>query len=268
MPTAPALRWAVSAAVLVGVALLGWLVATTLAPRADGAPAAASAQVTAAAGGGTAPVEASPSGSPTPTPTPTPTSTPTVPDADAVAGVTGSVVPPELSGELVVAPGSEPAPGSGRVMRVRVEVEQGLPVEGGAFAAFVMATLNDARSWGADGSVTFARTDGDADIRVLVASPATVDRLCAPLRTNSRWSCGRYGHAALNAERWVHGSDAFNAASGGDLLAYRQYLVNHEVGHLLGHQHVGCPGSGQVAPVMLQQSITLDGCLPNGWPHP
>ncbi|WP_435818523.1 DUF3152 domain-containing protein, partial [Amycolatopsis coloradensis] len=30
----------------------------------------------------------------------------------------------------------------------------------------------------------------------------------------------------------------------GDLLAYHRYAVNHEVGHALGHGHVGCPESG------------------------
>jgi len=186
--------------------------------------------------------------------------------ADLLAGVLPGEVPTALSGALVVMPGSEAAPGTGTATSVRVEVEEGLPVDETAFARFVMDTLNDPRGWGADGSVTFARTDGAADIRVVLASPATVDAMCAPLATNGKWSCGRYGHAAINAQRWASGSDAFNAASGTDLLLYRQYLVNHEVGHLLGHQHTGCPAAGATAPVMLQQSLGLGGCVPNGWP--
>ncbi|MGV8978993.1 MAG: DUF3152 domain-containing protein [Cellulomonas sp.] len=183
---------------------------------------------------------------------------------DVSAGLLSLAVPSSASGELVVVPGVQAAPGTGAVRTVRIYVERGLAVDPGLFALTVMTTLNDPRGWGADGSLTFARTDADADLSVVLASPRLVDRLCAPLATAGKVSCGTNGRAVLNVRRWIEGANGWD----GDKVAYRQYLVNHEVGHLLGHRHEYCAGAGKVAPLMQQQSGSTGVCTPNAWPFP
>ena len=189
---------------------------------------------------------------------------PAVPEPGSGLIGTAIKVEPKLSGELVVAAGSHEAPERGKVWRVQVAVEEGLPVDPVVFADAVLDTLNDPRGWhGADGS-TFARTDSDRyDARVVLASPGTTDRLCLPLDTIGELSCGIEETAVLNFRRWATGSDAWR-----DTGRYRQYLVNHEVGHVIGYHHDLCQGKGERATIMVQQTRTTRGCIPEPWPAP
>ena len=201
----------------------------------------------------------SPSSSTTPPPPP--------PDpavlADTAAGVLARDVPQVGTGQFAVVPGSTPATGSGDLMTVRVEVEGGLPADGAAFADFAMGVLADPRGWGREGWA-FARTDGPADVVLTLASPDTSAALCAPLQTMGTLSCRNGDRVVLTWYRWVNGTEDY----GSDLTGYRQYVVSHEVGHRLGHGHEECPGPGQVAPTMMQQTKGVLPCLPNPWPHP
>jgi hypothetical protein len=146
-------------------------------------------------------------------------------------------------------------------IRYRVLVEQGVELTSPEFVALVDAALGDPAGWGAAGR-SFVRVDERAEITVLLARPPTIDRLCKPLATLGRYSCGRAGRAALNLDRWQRGSLAWTASLG----EYRTYMVNHEVGHLLGIPHLDCPAAGEPAPIMQQQTFGLDGCLPSAWP--
>jgi hypothetical protein len=169
------------------------------------------------------------------------------------------------SGKLITVPGNISAPSSrGRLVRVKVQVEKGLNVNRLRFAAFVLNTLNDPRSWGHGGTRRFSRVDGDYDIRVVLASPNTSARMCRPLRTFGRLSCHSRDASILTIYRWVKAIPDY----GSDRTAYRHYVVNHEVGHALGKGHEYCPGKGRLAPVMQQQTKGLQGCRVNPWPYP
>ncbi|MDO5671262.1 MAG: DUF3152 domain-containing protein [Actinomycetaceae bacterium] len=183
------------------------------------------------------------------------------------AGVLNEDVPYRGSGSLVLMGGEQPAPKAGPVVPFQVEVEEGVPVDGVIFAESVFQILNDNRSWSSDSQFTFARTTQDAKFSVVLATPATTDRLCRPLYTAGSQSCRNGRNVVINAERWVTGSQAF-VASGGDINGYRIYVINHEVGHALGHNHIRCSGYGALANVMQQQTGGSGRCVPNGWPYP
>jgi len=79
------------------------------------------------------------------------------------------------------------------------------------------------------------------------------------------WSCRVGPNVVINFDRWQNASPAWNQM-GGTLEEYRHMVINHESGHWLGFGHAQCPGAGQQAPVMQQQSINLQGCKFNAWP--
>ena len=166
------------------------------------------------------------------------------------------------SGELDVVPGESEVHGQGDLHRFRVEVEEGLPIDSLFFADVVEAVLFDVRGWIGTGHDAFQRVDGAADLRILLTDPQTTTELCRPLDVHQTLSCRVGDMVVLNFFRWTEAAEPF----GGDLATYRRYLVNHEVGHWLGKSHRSCPNSGAAAPVMMQQSKSVGGCVPNGWP--
>ncbi|MBW8798713.1 MAG: DUF3152 domain-containing protein [Streptomyces sp.] len=178
------------------------------------------------------------------------------------------------SGKFSTVPGSAKAPGKGRKYTYRVDVEQGLGLDGKLFAEAVQKTLNDDRSWAHDGARTFARVStGKPDFVITLASPGTTAKWCAKSgldTTEDNVSCDSASteRVMINAYRWAQGSKTY----GDKIHAYRQMLINHEVGHRLGYGHVTCDKDGKLAPVMQQQTKFLDHdgihCLPNPWPYP
>jgi hypothetical protein len=189
-----------------------------------------------------------------------------------------------------VVPGTTPQFGAGRVYTYTVEIEDGTIVTEGdqAFATAVDATLDDPRSWVGSGQIAMRRVDtGVPDFRISLTSQLTTRAQCGyDIRYEASCWKSDIGRVVINGARWVRGAAAFD----GQLGLYRQYAVNHEVGHVFRNPHVPCAQGGALAPVMMQQSfgvsndylaqlteenpqglqIPRDGkvCQPNAWPFP
>jgi hypothetical protein len=143
----------------------------------------------------------------------------------------------------------------------RIEVRSADPAFAD-FPAIVEATIADARGWSRAGFVL--RRADVAPYAVVLAEPDDAQELCRPYDVYRAYSCQNGPLVVLNADRWRHATPEWT----GDLATYRQMLVSHEFGHLLGQRHPRrqCPQPGEPAAVMAQQSTELRGCLPNPWP--
>jgi len=160
---------------------------------------------------------------------------------------------------------SSDVPGDGPVLRYRVLVEQDIDgVTPAEFARAVQQTLDDPRGWTAGGTRRLRRVGPGQryDFTIYLVTPNTRDELCQDV-PEGYTSCRTGDRVVLNVARWTNGVPGYGAP----LAAYRQYMVNHEVGHRLGQGHELCPGKGEPAPVMQQQTLGLHGCRANPWPY-
>lgn len=192
----------------------------------------------------------------------------------------------------VGAPGMTAGEGTELVVRFAVEVEHGIDTSGyggdEAFAHMVDATLSDPRGWTNDPRFRFEHVsvNDNPSLKIRLTSLDTTAELCGVqigTETSCRTRITGEDTVLLNESRWVRGAVPFQ----GDLGSYRQYLINHEVGHAVGFaEHVPCPEPNALAPVMMQQTLSLnnaqlrelspednypdnpDTCRPNPWPYP
>ncbi|MGW0731152.1 DUF3152 domain-containing protein [Streptomyces sp. NPDC002851] len=250
---------------------------------ADHALDAADELQPASAGPGPGPGDASPSSSASPSP-----SASTSPSAAPSPSASASPSPPQSRDESIAIPATGPgtfrtaeagtaAVGAGqRVWRYQVQVEDGIDITTSRAAGQVEAVLADNRGWTRTGEYAFRRVSagsdsgsgsgsGSYDFVVKIATPGTVDAICgaAGLRTRGEVNCRVGQNVVVNLKRWVLGSPQFD----GPIAEYRALIINHEVGHRLGHGHEGCPGPGEPAPAMMQQIKGLNGCVANAWPY-
>lgn len=130
------------------------------------------------------------------------------------------------------------------------------------FAQSANATLNDGRGWAKLG-IRFEQVQSGGSFNLILSEAQLLPTFSSGCSTE--YSCRVGVNVIINDDRWSGASASWNGAGGG-LNEYRQMVVNHEVGHWLGHGHRSCKAAGAPANVMQQQSIDMQGCQPNSWP--
>lgn len=182
----------------------------------------------------------------------------------AQAGNTLSAALAEFAGPSLKTP-DPPAPPARPITRTvtyDVSTRGVITADFAAFKTLANETLNDGRGWSRMG-VRFAEVASGGQFTLVLSEAAQVPSFSPGC--DSTYSCAVGRYVIINQDRWQGATASWNQA-GGSLRDYRHMVVNHETGHWLGHGHPSCPGPGQLAPVMQQQSISLQGCSFNPWP--
>ena len=182
-------------------------------------------------------------------------------------------------GTFHVLKGTSPKVGTGRLYRYEIEVEDGIAgVDTTQFANLVQLVLSDPRSWSGHGVAVQRVDSGDVDFHVSLTSAMTVRKYCGyTIHVETSCYAQAYDVAGLdvnrvflNVARWVRGAAPYV----GDLTQYRIYMINHEDGHAMGHEHAHQCLAGGLAPAMMQQTfglksaVTGKNCEANPWPYP
>ncbi|QOL35412.1 DUF3152 domain-containing protein [Bifidobacterium lemurum] len=134
-----------------------------------------------------------------------------------------------------------------------------------AFSDTVFSTLNSSEGWPRAGVTFEESTDGQCDMTLILSEAQYMSSYSEGC--SESYSCRVGDQVIINVDRWNSATEDW-LANGGTLARYRRMVINHEVGHRLGHvdNETTCAGAGQPAPLMQQQSMDLLGCSPNEWP--
>lgn len=121
----------------------------------------------------------------------------------------------------------------------------------------VGAYLNDPHGWSKHGYF-FESVESGEEVHIRLSMPSTIKKICGiPDNLSCAEFNGRFVY--LNADRWFNGASPSKLS----LSNYRQYMISHEIGHILGYDHKKCPCEKCKAPIMMQQTKGIGECNPS-----
>lgn len=142
-----------------------------------------------------------------------------------------------------------------KTLRYKVSIDNNIKRSLKNFKKDIHNILSDKRSW----KVKFINDDMNYDFEIILSPAKKIGKICS----FKGLSCTdmSINKVYINNYRWIKGSKPSKLS----LKDYRIYLINHEVGHILGFGHI-TPSKGRKVPVMNQNTLGLKGGLPWMWP--
>jgi hypothetical protein len=163
------------------------------------------------------------------------------------------------------------ANGGKEVWYVATKVDNDIPISDESFHKKVVQTLSKPRGWQSIDNIEFRFVSWNTlnhiksrnKIPVRLSANETIVKECG-FKELERLSCCNTitKQVWLNYYRWKNGAKPSKLT----LDRYRNYMINHEIGHALGRLHAKCPCEGCSAPIMMQHTITIGKCKPNDKP--
>jgi hypothetical protein len=154
------------------------------------------------------------------------------------------------------------------IVYIATKVDEKVEYSDKRFNTKVRSVLCDPKGWQRIANVRFKFVNWDIlptinsthKIPIKLSTNATIKYQCnfnglscCDMRTKEVW---------LNFGRWTKGAPSSKLG----LYKYRDYMINHEVGHALGREHTQCTVPGTKAPIMMQHTISIGKCTPNHRP--
>ena len=128
----------------------------------------------------------------------------------------------------------------------------------------IAVTLNNSRGWGK--IAAFKEEFNSPKFTITLMKPSALKRLYPQTWLRGLSVCDLRTtpiQVFINEKNWLNIPPASRFAT---LEDARTYVINHEVGHVLGLKHPTQPRTSGPSPVMIQQTLGQEPHSPNPWP--